>query len=102
MMVFFKSSFSRLGIRSTARTVGFLLLVVSVLTFPTLSQTGSDDPQKIARASTLIQTAKLDQAEAVLWEVLTNHPENAEALNLLGNIRMRQKRYAESETLLRR
>ena len=60
------------------------------------------ESQKVAGAAALIRAGKLDEAEGRLWEVLTRHPENAEALNLLGSIRLEQKRYAESETLLRR
>jgi tetratricopeptide (TPR) repeat protein len=61
-----------------------------------------DNSQKIARAGSLIQAEKLDAAEALLWDVLKQQPDNPPALNLLGAIRMQQKRYAESETLLRR
>jgi len=60
------------------------------------------DSQKVAGAAALVRAGKLDEAEGRLWEVLSRHPENAVALNLLGSIRLQQKRYAESETLLRR
>jgi tetratricopeptide (TPR) repeat protein len=61
-----------------------------------------EDTQKVAGAAALIHTGKLDEAEGMLWGVLTRHPENAEALTLLGSIRLRQNRFAESETLLHR
>jgi tetratricopeptide (TPR) repeat protein len=60
------------------------------------------DSQKMAGATTLMKAGKLNEAEATLWDVLTRHPENAQALDLLGSIRLQQKRFAESETLLRR
>jgi tetratricopeptide (TPR) repeat protein len=78
------------------------LALFSILAFLTAPLAADEDSQKFARVATLIQTGKLDQAEGLLWEVLTQHPENAEALNLLGSVRLQQKRFAESETLLRR
>jgi tetratricopeptide (TPR) repeat protein len=70
--------------------------------FPAAILAADEDSQKVSRATTLIRTGKLDEAEGVLWEVLSRDPENAQALNLLGGVRLRQKRFAESETLLRR
>lgn len=61
-----------------------------------------ENSQNIARASSLVQVGKLDAAEALLWDVLKQQPDNPPALNLLGAIRIQQKRYAESETLLNR
>jgi len=62
----------------------------------------ADDSQNVAQAATLIHSGKLDAAEELLWKVLTQHPDDAEALNLLGSIRLQQKRFTESETLLHR
>jgi tetratricopeptide (TPR) repeat protein len=73
-----------------------------MLVFPAAMLVADENSQKVSRATTLIRTGKLDEAEGVLWEVLSRDPENAQALNLLGAIRLRQKRFAESETLLRR
>jgi tetratricopeptide (TPR) repeat protein len=80
----------------------YTVAVFTMLMLLAASRPPDEDSQKAARAATLIQTGKLDEAEALLWDVLTRHPENAEALNLLGSIRLQQKRFAESETLLRR
>jgi tetratricopeptide (TPR) repeat protein len=66
------------------------------------SRAADEDSQKVAGAATLIQTGRLDDAEGRLWDVLTRHPENAEALSLLGSVRLQQRRFAEAETLLRR
>jgi tetratricopeptide (TPR) repeat protein len=80
----------------------FTAAVLVMLALLAASRPPDADSQKMAGAETLIQAGKLDEAEALLWDVLTRHPENAEALNLLGSIRLQQKRFAESETLLRR
>jgi tetratricopeptide (TPR) repeat protein len=61
-----------------------------------------DEQQKVASAAKLVQGGQLGEAESLVWGVLTRDPDNAEALNLLGYVRLRQKRLAESETLLRR
>ncbi len=77
--------------------------VLAMLAFSTVSLGADEDSQKkVAGATALLQAGKLNEAETQLWDVLTRHPENAEALNLLGSVRLRQKRFAESETLLRR
>ena len=78
------------------------LILFALLTLCAASAAADENSQNIARAATLIQAGKLDQAEAQLWDVLKQHPDNASALNLLGTIRLQQKRYAESETLLNR
>src|ERR1700752_660385 len=88
------STWRKAAVCTVALFVMFALLAAS--------RPPDEDSQKAASAATLIQTGKLDEAEALLWDVLTRHPEDAEALNLLGSIRLRQKRFAESETLLRR
>ena len=95
--------FSKLRTRSTRRHIALCgLALFTILAFLAAPLAADEDSQKFARVATLIQTGKLDQAEGLLWEVLTQHPENAEALNLLGSVRLQQKRFAESETLLRR
>jgi tetratricopeptide (TPR) repeat protein len=89
--------------RATRRQIAVCgLALFTILAFLTAPLVADEDSQKFARVATLIQTGKLDQAEELLWEVLTQHPENAEALNLLGSVRLQQKRFVESETLLRR
>jgi tetratricopeptide (TPR) repeat protein len=93
----------KLGARSTWRKVSvYTLAFFAMLVFVAASRAADEDSQKVAAAAKLIQTGKLDEAEERLWEVLSRHPENAEALNLLGIIRLQQKRFAEAETLLRR
>jgi Flp pilus assembly protein TadD len=85
------------------RTVALVVAAVfAMLALLAASLPADEDSQKVGSAATLIRSGKLDDAEALLWDVLTRHPENAEALNLLGSIRLQQKRFAESETLLHR
>lgn len=78
------------------------LALFLMLPFLASSLVADEDSEKLDRSAKLIQTGKLDEAETLVWEVLTRHPENAQALNLFGAIRLQQKRFAESETLLRR
>jgi tetratricopeptide (TPR) repeat protein len=92
----------KLGTRSTWGKVAICVALFALIAFLTASLAAQEDSHKLASAAVLIQAGKLDAAEAQLWEVLTQHPENAEALNLLGSIRLRQKRFAEAETLLHR
>jgi Flp pilus assembly protein TadD len=97
------SLMSELRPRSARRNAALCVLAVfTMFALPALSLPAEHDSQKVGNAATLIRTGKLDEAEAQLWDVLTPNPENAEALNLLGSIRLQQKRYPESETLLHR
>ncbi|MGA7926792.1 MAG: tetratricopeptide repeat protein [Candidatus Sulfotelmatobacter sp.] len=78
------------------------LALVAMLVFLCAPVVADEDANNVTAANTLIHGGKLDAAEVLLWKVLTEHPDNAEALNLLASIRLQQKRFAESETLLRR
>jgi tetratricopeptide (TPR) repeat protein len=102
-MVGRKSRLSKPANRSLWRDAARCALVLfTVLTFLAVSLVADEDSQKLDHSAMLIQTGKLDEAEGLLWDVLTRNPENAQALNLLGSVRIQQKRFAESETLLRR
>jgi tetratricopeptide (TPR) repeat protein len=102
-MVDRKGSLSKHGVQFTRRDVAvYMVALFAMLAFFVTSLAADEDTQKVSGAAALIQTGKLDEAEGLLWGVLTQHPENAEALNLLGSIRLKQKRFAESETLLHR
>lgn len=80
----------------------FALALFAILAFVSAPAAADEDSQNVAHAATLIHSGKLDAAEELLWKVLTQHPDDAEALNLLGSVRLQQKRFAESETLLHR
>jgi tetratricopeptide (TPR) repeat protein len=98
-----KSYLIKLGTRATRREVAVCTLaLLTMLAFFVASLAADEESQKVASSAILIRSGKLDEAEGLLWEVLTRHPENAGALNLLGSVRFEQKRFAESETLLRR
>ena len=56
----------------------------------------------INRISSAVDHGDLEHAESDLWVLLGRHPNQAEALNLLGIIRGKQQRYAEAEALFRR
>jgi tetratricopeptide (TPR) repeat protein len=79
-----------------------MLSLFMTLAFLSVCLRADEDSQKVANAATLAQDGKLDQAETLVWGVLTRHPDDAPALSLLGNIRLQQKRFTEAETLLRR
>jgi tetratricopeptide (TPR) repeat protein len=79
-----------------------LLTLFAMLAFLNVPLRADLDEQKVANAAKLVQKGQLGDAETLVWDVLMRHPDNAEALNLLGSIRLQQKRFAESETLLRR
>jgi tetratricopeptide (TPR) repeat protein len=49
-----------------------------------------------------LRAGDLAAAEEAVWPVLTANAKDLEALQLLGEIRMRAQRYAEAETLVRR
>src|SRR6266702_4624048 len=52
--------------------------------------------------SRLITQNRLDDAEKQLWSVLSQQPDQVWALDLMAEIRMRQKRTPEAEALFRR
>jgi tetratricopeptide (TPR) repeat protein len=54
------------------------------------------------RVAELIRRGQLPAAEQQLWEVLTAHPDEVWALDLMGDLRVRQKRNAEAEALFHR
>jgi Flp pilus assembly protein TadD len=102
-MVSGQSYFKELGVRTRWREAAVCTLALFVmLAIPVASRAADEDSRKVGAAAKLIQAGKLNEAEGRLWEVLTRQPENAEALNLLGSIRLQQKRFAEAETLFRR
>jgi tetratricopeptide (TPR) repeat protein len=77
-------------------------LLVALLPVLAASSATDESSENLAHANSLIQAGKLDAAEAILWDVVKQHPDSPAALNLLGVIRLQQKRYAESEALLNR
>lgn len=54
------------------------------------------------RIAELIRHDQLPAAEQQLWEVLSTHPNEVWALQLMGELRVREKRNAEAEALFHR
>jgi tetratricopeptide (TPR) repeat protein len=54
------------------------------------------------RIAELIRHDQLPAAEQQLWDVLTAHPDEVWALELMGDLRVREKRNAEAEALFHR
>jgi len=54
------------------------------------------------RIADLVRHNQLPAAERQLWALLSAHPNEAWALELMGELRVRQKRTAEAEALFRR
>lgn len=56
----------------------------------------------LAKAQSQLARGDLQSAEASIWTILSNHPDQTQALALLGKIRVHQQRFAEAEALFRR
>jgi tetratricopeptide (TPR) repeat protein len=56
----------------------------------------------LKRIKDLVDRGEVDAAEKRLWEIVEHEPENAPAINVLGTIRMRQRRFPEAEALFKR
>ena len=56
----------------------------------------------LAQIQKAIERGELESAEKQLWGIVTDDPENAPAISLLGKIRTQQKRFPEAEALFKR
>ena len=74
-----------------------LVIVVFVLALVVIAEI----PAK-SRVAELIRHGQLPAAEHQLWGILTAHPDEIWALELMGDLRARQKRNAEAEALFHR
>ena len=74
-------------------------LAISFLVSPQPLWAQSTSRSSISR---LIAQNRLDEAEKQLWSVLSQQPDQGWALDLMAEIRMRQKRTSEAEALFRR
>ena len=63
---------------------------------------GATSSVSIKQMQGLVDRGQLDAAERQLWEIVVHEPENTPAINLLGVIRTRQKRFPEAEALFKR
>ena len=72
-----------------------------VVVFAVVSVVSAEIPAK-RRISELIRHDQFPAAEQQLWDVLSVHPDEVWALELMGELRARQKRNAEAEALFHR
>ena len=72
-----------------------------VVVFVVVSVVSAEIPAK-RRIAELIRHDQLPAAEQQLWDVLSAHPDEVWALELMGELRARQKRNAEAEALFHR
>jgi tetratricopeptide (TPR) repeat protein len=56
----------------------------------------------LKRIKDLVDRGQVEAAEKQLWEIVEHEPENAPAINLLGTIRIQQRRFPEAESLFKR
>src|SRR5438309_1318458 len=80
-----------------ARLPAGLLIFFIISAQPLWAQTASR-----SSVSALIAQNRLDDAEKQLWSILSQQPDQVWALDLMADIRMRQKRTSEAEALFRR
>src|SRR6266849_9376748 len=80
----------------------YLLLAVLVISFVVSQQPLWAQSSSRGSISGLISQNRLDDAEKQLWSVLSQQPDQGWALDLMAEIRMRQKRAPEAEALFRR
>src|SRR5258708_22464960 len=57
---------------------------------------------RLKQIQSLVDRGQVDAAEKQLWEIVVREPQNASAINLLGAIRTKQKRFPEAEALFKR
>jgi len=77
------------------------LAALVVVVFVLASVVIAEVPAK-SRVVELIRHGQLRTAEQQLWDVLTAHPDEVWALELMGDLRVREKRNAEAEALFHR
>ncbi|MGH9511278.1 MAG: tetratricopeptide repeat protein [Terriglobales bacterium] len=85
------------------------ILIILAIWLCTTSFSQAQKSAVPAKSSSALFTAKfqldhgdLEAGEKTLWDILSSDPANEDALTMLGIVRARQTRYAESEALFRR
>jgi tetratricopeptide (TPR) repeat protein len=87
--------------RRASLNVGLLLLSANLISAAQISKTRSN-ADLLHKAAQAITAGKLDQAEDSLQTVLRSAPKEYRALDLLGVVRVLQKREVEADKLFRR
>src|SRR6267378_4134276 len=84
--------------------LGFLVVVTAVgscaATFA--APQAATSSLRLKSIKHLVDRGQVDAAEKQLWEIIEHDPENAPAINLLGTIRIQQRRFPEAEALFKR
>ena len=84
--------------------LGFLVVVTAVgscaATFA--APQAATSSLRLKNIKHLVDRGQVDTAEKQLWEIVEHEPENAPAINLLGTIRIQQRRFPEAEALFKR
>lgn len=83
------------------RALGGAVLIVALAAVAP-AQTSAAKSSPLAKARQLLAAGQVDAAEQELWQRLSTNHDDAEALLLLGAVRLRQQRYPEAEALARR
>ena len=86
------------GQRTLWRPAALIVVVFALASILLVAET----PTRKQQIAALIRHNQLPAAEQQLWDVLTAHPDDVWALDLMGQVRVRQKRNAEAEALFHR
>lgn len=94
---------NNIGVRNPRRKLrGRLLTMTALLAIsPTIVHAGTS-PNRILQIQRLVDRGQIDLAEKQVWDIVSNEPENVSAIDLLGVIRTKQKRFPEAEALFKR
>jgi tetratricopeptide (TPR) repeat protein len=94
----------RRRIKHAASAMFFIAILLCISAARAAAQVSSATGSKTAvvRARGELAHGDLAHAEATLWTVLSDNPNDAEALTMLATIRGRQQRYPEAEALFKR
>src|SRR5260370_41119399 len=88
---------------SSRMTLGLILMAAAIASSAAFAAPqATNSSQNIKRIQYLIDHGQVDAAEKQLWEIITREPANAPAIDRLGAIRTRQKRFLEAEALFKR
>ncbi|MEQ1352414.1 MAG: tetratricopeptide repeat protein [Candidatus Acidiferrum sp.] len=80
----------------------FLVHLSGVFSVAAPAQQAARKPATLNHIQQLVDRGQLADAERNLWELVSREPQNAAAINLLGAIRLQQRRYPEAEALFKR
>jgi tetratricopeptide (TPR) repeat protein len=93
----------KLRLSSNLLLAAVLIFIVCQPTFVFAGQQGQKLPaNRLSTIPALIASSRLDEAENRLWAILTNEPENTQALNQMARIRILQHREPEAVALYQR